>query len=52
MFFGVSKRNREEKSENANKGCLENHEIRVASLEKRVRGNVRMTTATRTFPKA
>ena len=30
------------------RNCLENHEIRVACLEKRARGNVRMTTTTRT----
>ena len=51
VFLSLSKRNRERKSENANQGCLENHEIRVACLEKRVRGHVRMTAITHTSPK-
>ena len=44
---------REQKKQKKNlkmqiRNCLENHEIRVACLEKRARGNVRMTTTTRT----
>ena len=36
----MSKRKGEKKSENANQNCLENHEIRVACLEKCIRLNV------------
>ena len=44
-FFSVSKRNRERKSENDNQGCLENHKIRVACLEKHVRDDICMLTS-------
>ena len=44
----MNKRIREKKSENANQNCLENHKIRVARLERHIRGNVCMTTTTHT----
>ena len=47
---------REQKKQKGNlkmqiRNCLENHEIRVACLEKRARSNVHMTTTTRTSVK-